>query len=64
MKMTGRRQTLNVKEKDSIKGNVEILRGGKTEHSRNDEKMKEKTFSSEHSKVGGRGKNCRRVDSS
>lgn len=50
-----RRQTLNMEEKDNIKGKVE-LKGGRTEHSRNDGKAEEKTFNSKHSRDGGRGK--------
>lgn len=42
-----RRQTLNMEERD-IKGTVEMLREGKTEHSRNDGKVEEKTLHSKH----------------
>lgn len=39
-----RRQTFNMEEKDNIKGKMEVLKGGRTEHSRNDGKVEEKTF--------------------
>lgn len=45
-----------MEEKDNIKGTVETLRGGKTQHSRNDGKVEERTFSSKHSRDGVRGK--------
>ncbi len=54
-----RRQTLNMEEKENIKGEMEMLKGGRTEHSRNDGKAEEKTFNSKHSRDGGR-----RLDSS
>lgn len=47
------------KKRTTLKGKEETLRGGKTGHSRNDGKMEEKTFSSNHSGDEGRGKTRR-----
>lgn len=45
-----------MEEKDNIKGTVEMLREGKTKHSRNDRRWRRRHSIQKHSRDGGRGK--------
>ena len=51
-----RRQTLNMEEKDNIKGKVETLREGKTKHSGMIGRWRRRHSVQKHSRDGRRGK--------